>query len=75
VRIVLTGLEFFSVPGLLQSEQHAVKTVADPEFAKAFLAVGANKGLVGAGLLIGGPAAFATRTCAYPCRPQCSASL
>jgi TRAP-type transport system periplasmic protein len=53
--------ELLSAPGLLQSEQHAVKTVADAEFAKAFLAVGASKGLVGAALFIGGPAAFATR--------------
>ena len=53
--------ELLSVPGLLQSEQHAVKTAADPDFAKTFLAVGLNKGLIGAGLFIGGPAAFVTR--------------
>ena len=29
--------ELLSAPGLLQSEQHAVKTVVDAEFAKAFL--------------------------------------
>jgi len=45
----------------MQSEQHAVETAADPEFARAFLAIGANKGLVGVGLFIGGPAAVATR--------------
>src|SRR6202008_4325614 len=33
--------ELLSVPGLFQSEQHALKTVADPEFATAFLALGA----------------------------------
>jgi TRAP-type C4-dicarboxylate transport system substrate-binding protein len=54
--------ELLSMPGLLQSEQHAVKTIADSEFGKAFLAVGANKGLVGVGLFIGGPVGFATRT-------------
>ena len=53
--------ELLSVPGLLQSEQHAVKTAAAPDFAKTFLAVGLNKGLIGAGLFIGGPAAFVTR--------------
>jgi TRAP-type transport system periplasmic protein len=39
-----------------------VKTVADPEFSKAFLAIGANKGLVGASLFAYGPVAFAMRT-------------
>jgi TRAP-type C4-dicarboxylate transport system substrate-binding protein len=53
--------EILSVPGLFQNEQHALKTVADPEFAKAFLAVGANKGLVGASLFFTGPTAFDMR--------------
>jgi TRAP-type transport system periplasmic protein len=53
--------ELLSAAGLAQSEPHAVKIVSDPEFAKAFLAVGANKGLIGASLFIGGPAAFAMR--------------
>ena len=48
--------------GLFESEQHAVRTISDPEFAKAFLAVGANKGLIGVSLFFVGPAAFATRT-------------
>ena len=47
---------------MFENEHHAVKVVSDPEFSKAFLAVGANKGLIGVGLFIGGPAAFATRT-------------
>src|SRR5215467_5691581 len=47
--------ELLSVPGLLQSEQHADKTAADQDFAKTYLAVGLNKGLIGAGLFIGGP--------------------
>ena len=42
--------ELLSVPGLFQNDQQAVKTVADPEFSKAFLAIGVNKGLVGASL-------------------------
>jgi TRAP-type transport system periplasmic protein len=54
--------ELLSAAGLADSEQHAVRIVSDPEFAKAFLAVGINKGLIGASLFIGGPAAFAMRT-------------
>src|SRR5260370_22393695 len=54
--------ELLSVPGLFQNDEHAVKTVADPEFSKAFLAIGANKGLVGASLFAYGPVAFAMRT-------------
>ena len=53
--------ELLSVPGLFQSEQHALKTIADPEFAKAFLALGANKGLIGASLFFTGPTAFDMR--------------
>src|SRR5258706_3044855 len=53
--------ELLSVPGLFQNDQQAVKTVADPEFSKAFLAIGANKGLVGASLFAYGPVAFAMR--------------
>ena len=54
--------ELMSAAGLFENEHHAVKVVSDPEFSKAFLAVGANKGLIGVGLFIGGPTAFATRT-------------
>jgi TRAP-type transport system periplasmic protein len=54
--------ELLSAPGLFESEQHAVRTISDPEFAKAFLALGANKGLIGVSLFFGGPVAFATRT-------------
>ena len=39
--------ELLSVPGLIQNDQHAVKIITDPEFSKAFLALGANKGLIG----------------------------
>jgi TRAP-type C4-dicarboxylate transport system substrate-binding protein len=53
--------ELLSVPGLFQNEQHALKTIADPEFSTAFLAIGANKGLIGASLFFTGPAAFAMR--------------
>jgi TRAP-type transport system periplasmic protein len=53
--------ELMSAAGLFDGEAHAVRVTNDPIFRKEFLAVGANKGLVGAGLFIGGPAAFATR--------------
>jgi TRAP-type transport system periplasmic protein len=52
--------ELLSAAGLAENEQHAIKIISDPEFSKAFLAVGA-KGLIGISLFIGGPAAFATR--------------
>jgi TRAP-type transport system periplasmic protein len=53
--------ELLSAAGLAENEQHAIKIISDPEFSKAFLSVGANKGLIGISLFIGGPAAFATR--------------
>jgi TRAP-type transport system periplasmic protein len=54
--------ELLSVPGLLENDQHAVKIINDAEFSKAFLALGANKGLVGASLFLTGPMAFDMRT-------------
>jgi TRAP-type C4-dicarboxylate transport system substrate-binding protein len=54
--------ELLSVPGLFQDDQHALKTIAEPNFQKAFLGMGANKGLLGASLFFTGPAAFAMRT-------------
>jgi TRAP-type transport system periplasmic protein len=54
--------ELLSAPGLFVSEEHAIKTITDPEFAKAFLALGADKGLIGAGLILGAPLGFAMRT-------------
>ena len=53
--------ELLSAAGLAGNEQHAVRIVSDPQFTKAFLAVGANKGLIGTSLFIGGPAAFVMR--------------
>jgi TRAP-type C4-dicarboxylate transport system substrate-binding protein len=53
--------ELLSAPGVFRNDQHAVKTIADPEFAKAFLAVGAGKGLVGASLFIYAPGTVAMR--------------
>jgi TRAP-type C4-dicarboxylate transport system substrate-binding protein len=54
--------EILSVPGVLQDDQQAIKILSDPEFSKAFLALGANKGLVGGSLFLTGPMAFASRT-------------
>jgi TRAP-type C4-dicarboxylate transport system substrate-binding protein len=53
--------ELLSAPGLFQNDQHAIKTVSDPEFAKAFLAIGADKGLIGANLCVTGATAFVMR--------------
>ena len=53
--------EILSVPGLLKDEQHAIRLLSDPEFAKAFLALGANKGLVGASLFYTGPMGYDMR--------------
>src|SRR3981081_4063890 len=39
--------ELLSVPGLFQDDDHAVKTISEPNFQKAFLGMGANKGLLG----------------------------
>jgi TRAP-type C4-dicarboxylate transport system substrate-binding protein len=54
--------ELLSAPGLFQDDRHANKTISDPEFAKAFLALGANKGLIGASLFLIGPSGFVMRT-------------
>lgn len=72
IQLVLAPPEFFvgvdqrfqllSAAGLFASERHAVRTISDPEFTKAFLALGANKGLIGANLSLTGPQAFVTRT-------------
>jgi TRAP-type C4-dicarboxylate transport system substrate-binding protein len=71
IQIFMTAAEFFAgldprfelltAGGVIESEQHAVRVAADPAFSKAFLAIGANRGLIGVDLFIAGPAAFATR--------------
>lgn len=53
--------EVLGSPGLFKSVAQANRTLQDPEFNKAFLAIGANKGLKGVGLFISGPAIFNTR--------------
>jgi TRAP-type C4-dicarboxylate transport system substrate-binding protein len=56
-----TRFEVLGSPGLFKDAAHANRTLQDPEFNKAFLALGANKGLKGVGLFINGPAIFNTR--------------
>jgi len=54
--------ELLSAPGLFENDEHALKIVNDAEFTKSFLALGANKGLIGASLFLTGPASIAMRT-------------
>src|SRR6185369_1374368 len=54
--------EVLSAPVLFKDLPHANRTLQDPEFNAAFLALGANKGLKGIGLFLSGPAAINTRT-------------
>jgi TRAP-type transport system periplasmic protein len=54
--------ELLSAPGLFENDLQAQKTIDDPEFAKPFLAAGASKGLIGAGLLVFAPTLVAMRT-------------
>jgi TRAP-type transport system periplasmic protein len=53
--------ELLAVPGMFHNDNQVIKAITDPEFANAFLAIGASKGLLGAGLLVNGPVAFAMR--------------
>jgi TRAP-type C4-dicarboxylate transport system substrate-binding protein len=57
-----TRFELLSAPGVFESSENALRTIADPEFSKAFLALGANKGLVGSSLFFTGPTVFDMRT-------------
>lgn len=54
--------ELLSVPGVIPSEEVAVKTMRDPEFSKEFTNSGAKKGLIGLALNYNGPIVFAMRT-------------
>ncbi len=54
--------EILGAPGLFKDAAHANRTILDPEFNKAFLALGANKGLKGIGLFINDPTVFNTRS-------------
>ena len=54
--------EVLTAPGLFKDIAHVNRTLHDPEFSKAFLALGANKGLKGIGLFPSAPMVFNTRT-------------
>jgi TRAP-type transport system periplasmic protein len=53
--------EVGSAPGTFHSLDQANKVIADPEFRKAFLSLGANKGLIGLGLFVNAPVTVLTR--------------
>jgi TRAP-type C4-dicarboxylate transport system substrate-binding protein len=61
----MTGVDprfqLMSAPGLFKDLPHANRTLQDPTFNKAFLALGADKGLKGIGLFISGPTLFVSR--------------
>jgi TRAP-type transport system periplasmic protein len=50
--------ELLAAPGMFHNDNQVIKAITDPEFANAFLANGASKGLLGACLLVNGPVAF-----------------
>jgi TRAP-type C4-dicarboxylate transport system substrate-binding protein len=54
--------ELLSAPGLFHNDQQAIRLLGDAEFTKSFLALGANKGLVGASLFLTGPGSIDMRT-------------
>jgi TRAP-type transport system periplasmic protein len=53
--------ELMSASGLFTSPELAIHVTADPAFRSAFLALGANKGLVGVGFFISAPTSILTR--------------
>jgi TRAP-type transport system periplasmic protein len=53
--------ELMTAAGLMGNDEQAIKTLSDPEFSKAFLAIGVNKGLIGVSLFFGSPSAFVMR--------------
>jgi TRAP-type C4-dicarboxylate transport system substrate-binding protein len=53
--------ETASAPGTFTSMEQAQRTAFDPEFRQAFLALGAEKGLVGLSLMVNSPVTVLTR--------------
>jgi TRAP-type C4-dicarboxylate transport system substrate-binding protein len=53
--------EVGSAPGTFHSIDQANKVVFDPQFRKAFLSLGANKGLIGLSLFVNAPVTVLTR--------------
>jgi TRAP-type transport system periplasmic protein len=54
--------EVASAPGTFRDIQHAQAVADDAEFHKAFMALGANKGLVGVAMFVNAPVTMLTRT-------------
>jgi TRAP-type C4-dicarboxylate transport system substrate-binding protein len=54
--------QILDAPGWFKDVEHARRTLADPKFRDAFLAVPEPKNLVGVSLFIYGPSSFVTRT-------------
>ncbi len=55
-----TRFQVLSAPGMFADLPHTNRTLQDPEFNKAFLSLGQDRGLLGLGLFISGPSAFAS---------------
>jgi TRAP-type C4-dicarboxylate transport system substrate-binding protein len=55
------SFQVLGAPGLFKNLAHTNRVLQDPEFNKAYLALGANKGLKGIGLMISGPTLFVSR--------------
>ena len=53
--------EVLGAPGVFKDVAHASRTLQDPEFNKAFLALGANKGLIGVAVFPYGAFGFNTK--------------
>lgn len=55
------AFQVLGAPGLFKNLEHTNQVLQDPEFNKAYLDLGSNKGLKGIGLLISGPTLFVSR--------------
>jgi tripartite ATP-independent transporter DctP family solute receptor len=55
------AFQVLGAPGLFKDLAHTNRVLQDPEFNKAYLDLGSNKGLKGIGLLISGPTLFVSR--------------
>jgi len=56
-----TRYQLLSAPGIFKDFDHVNRVLRDPEFEKAFLGLGADKGLKGIALMISGSATFSSR--------------
>jgi TRAP-type C4-dicarboxylate transport system substrate-binding protein len=55
-----TRYQALGAPALFVNNEQANRVIQEPEFNKAFLNLGSNKGLKGLGLFLSGPATFVT---------------